>query len=108
MIQEFEKVVFTVDLPEYHLVAGDVGTAVDIFTTAKSALSRCSTLMATPSLSWESKQARCVPSQHLIWCTYAHSPSCPSSHRAALRQPQPDFAESSAQRRLTVIICGAS
>lgn len=30
MIQEYEKVVFTVDLPEYHLMAGDVGVVVDI------------------------------------------------------------------------------
>jgi hypothetical protein len=30
-IQEFEQVVLTVDLPQYHLQAGDVGTVVDIF-----------------------------------------------------------------------------
>jgi hypothetical protein len=29
-IQEYEKVVFTVDLPEYHIAAGDVGTVVFI------------------------------------------------------------------------------
>jgi len=29
-IREFEKVVFTVDLPEYHVAAGDVGTVVEI------------------------------------------------------------------------------
>lgn len=30
MIREYEQVVFTVDLPQYHLMAGDVGTVVDI------------------------------------------------------------------------------
>ena len=30
MIREFEPVVFTVDLPQYGLLAGDVGTVVDI------------------------------------------------------------------------------
>lgn len=29
MIQEFQDVVFTVDLPAYHVAAGDVGTVVD-------------------------------------------------------------------------------
>jgi hypothetical protein len=32
MIQEFEQAVLTVDLSEYGLVAGDVGTVVDITT----------------------------------------------------------------------------
>lgn len=31
MIQEHERVVFTVDLPEHHLAAGDVGTIVHIY-----------------------------------------------------------------------------
>ena len=30
MIREFEPVVFTVDLPRYGLLAGDVGTVADI------------------------------------------------------------------------------
>jgi hypothetical protein len=30
MISELEQVALTVDLPEYHLKAGDVGTVVDI------------------------------------------------------------------------------
>jgi hypothetical protein len=30
MIEEFEQVALTRDLPEYHLQAGDVGTVVDI------------------------------------------------------------------------------
>lgn len=30
MIQEFEPVVFTVDLPQYGLLAGDIGTVADI------------------------------------------------------------------------------
>ena len=30
MIQEFERVALTVDLPEYGFTAGDVGTVVDI------------------------------------------------------------------------------
>lgn len=36
MIQEFEQVVFTVDLPEYHLLAGDVGTVADIHPSGKA------------------------------------------------------------------------
>ncbi len=31
MIQEHEQVILTVDLPEYHLKAGDVGTVVHIY-----------------------------------------------------------------------------
>ena len=30
MIEELERVALTVDLPEYRLVAGDMGTVVDI------------------------------------------------------------------------------
>lgn len=30
MIQEFDEVIFTVDLPHYRLVAGDVGTVVEM------------------------------------------------------------------------------
>jgi hypothetical protein len=30
MIQEFQDVVFTVDLPAFHVAAGDVGTVVDV------------------------------------------------------------------------------
>ncbi|GIL13513.1 MAG: hypothetical protein BroJett038_22330 [Chloroflexota bacterium] len=30
MIRELERVALTVDLPEYHLKAGDMGTVVDI------------------------------------------------------------------------------
>jgi hypothetical protein len=30
MIDEFERVALTVDLPDYHLRAGDMGTVVDI------------------------------------------------------------------------------
>jgi hypothetical protein len=30
MISEFDQVALTVDLPEHHLKAGDVGTVVDI------------------------------------------------------------------------------
>ena len=30
MIQELERVALTVDLPQYHLRAGDMGTVVDI------------------------------------------------------------------------------
>jgi Domain of unknown function (DUF4926) len=30
MIQEFQDVVFTVDLPAFHVAAGDVGTVVDL------------------------------------------------------------------------------
>ncbi|RMG81168.1 MAG: DUF4926 domain-containing protein [Chloroflexi bacterium] len=37
MIQEFEQAVLTEDLPEYGLVAGDVGTVVDITTDGKHA-----------------------------------------------------------------------
>ena len=36
MIQEFEQVVFTVDLPEYHLLTGDVGTVADIHMSGKA------------------------------------------------------------------------
>lgn len=32
MIRELERVALTTDLPEYHLVAGDIGTVVDITT----------------------------------------------------------------------------
>ena len=35
MIREFAPVVFTVDLPQYHLLAGDVGTVVDIHPSGK-------------------------------------------------------------------------
>lgn len=35
MIQEFEQAVLTVDLPNDGLVAGDVGTVVDITTNGK-------------------------------------------------------------------------
>lgn len=34
MINEFDQVVLTVDLPQFHLKAGDVGTVVDITPTA--------------------------------------------------------------------------
>ena len=37
MIQEFEQAVLTVDLPDDGLIAGDVGTVVDITTDGKSA-----------------------------------------------------------------------
>lgn len=37
MIQEFEQAVLTVDLPDDGLVAGDVGTVVDITTSGKAA-----------------------------------------------------------------------
>jgi hypothetical protein len=30
MIEEFERVALTVDMPDYHLRAGDMGTVVDI------------------------------------------------------------------------------
>lgn len=30
MIEEFDQVALVIDLPEYHLKAGDVGTVVDI------------------------------------------------------------------------------
>ena len=36
MIQEFEPVVFTVDLPQYGLLAGDVGTVADIHPSGKA------------------------------------------------------------------------
>ncbi len=36
MIREFEPVVFTVDLPQYGLLAGDVGTVVDIHPSGKA------------------------------------------------------------------------
>jgi len=32
MIRELERVALTVDLPDYHLKAGDMGTVVDITT----------------------------------------------------------------------------
>jgi len=35
MIQEFEQVALVVDAPQYGLVAGDVGTVVDITTDGK-------------------------------------------------------------------------
>ena len=37
MIREFEQAVLTVDLPDEGLVAGDVGTVVDITTNGKAA-----------------------------------------------------------------------
>ncbi len=36
MIREFEPVVFTVDLPQYGLMAGDVGTVADIHPSGKA------------------------------------------------------------------------
>lgn len=36
MIREFESVVFTVDLPRYGLLAGDVGTVADIHASGKA------------------------------------------------------------------------
>ena len=36
MIREFEPVVFTVDLPQYGLLAGDVGTVADIHQSGKA------------------------------------------------------------------------
>lgn len=36
MIQEFEQVVFTVDLPEYRLLAGDVEMVADIHPSGKA------------------------------------------------------------------------
>ena len=36
MIWEFESVVFTVDLPQYGLLAGDVGTVADIHPSGKA------------------------------------------------------------------------
>ncbi len=35
MIQEFDQVALTVDLPKFHLKAGDVGTVVDITPNGK-------------------------------------------------------------------------
>jgi hypothetical protein len=35
MLQEFEQVALVVDAPDYGLVAGDVGTVVDITTDGK-------------------------------------------------------------------------
>lgn len=35
MIQEFEQVALVVDAPQYGLVAGDVGTVVDVTTDGK-------------------------------------------------------------------------
>lgn len=37
MIKEFEQAVLTIDLPDDGLVAGDVGTVIDITTDDKSA-----------------------------------------------------------------------
>lgn len=34
MIQEHEQVILTVDLPEYHLKAGDVGTVIHVYGNA--------------------------------------------------------------------------
>jgi hypothetical protein len=31
MFEEHERVVLTIDLPEYHLIAGDVGTVVHLY-----------------------------------------------------------------------------
>ena len=31
MIHEYDRVIFTEDLPEYHLAAGDVGTVVHVY-----------------------------------------------------------------------------
>jgi hypothetical protein len=36
MIREFEQVVFTVDLPQYGLLAGDVGAVADIHPSGKA------------------------------------------------------------------------
>jgi len=36
MIREFEQVVFTVDLPQYGLLTGDVGTVADIHPSGKA------------------------------------------------------------------------
>ena len=36
MIREFEPVVFPVDLPQYGLLAGDVGTVADIHPSGKA------------------------------------------------------------------------
>src|SRR5260221_9837056 len=36
MIREHERVALTVDLPERHLQAGDVGTVVHVYTTSKA------------------------------------------------------------------------
>jgi hypothetical protein len=36
MIREIEPVIFTVDLPQYGLLAGDVGTVADIHTAGKA------------------------------------------------------------------------
>ena len=36
MIQEFESVIFTMDLPQYGLLAGDVGTVADIHSAGKA------------------------------------------------------------------------
>ena len=36
MIREFERVVLTVDLPQYGLQAGDVGTVADIHPSGKA------------------------------------------------------------------------
>ena len=35
MIKEFEQVALTIDLPDHHLKAGDVGTVVDITPNGK-------------------------------------------------------------------------
>jgi uncharacterized protein DUF4926 len=36
VIREFEQVVFTVDLPQYGLLTGDVGTVADIHPSGKA------------------------------------------------------------------------
>jgi hypothetical protein len=36
MIHEHERVILTADLPEHHLVAGDVGTVVHIYPAGKA------------------------------------------------------------------------
>ena len=36
MINEHERVVLTVDLPEHNLKAGDVGTVVHVYSTGKA------------------------------------------------------------------------
>ncbi len=35
MIREFDQVALTVDLPDYHLQSGDVGTVVDVTPNGK-------------------------------------------------------------------------
>ncbi len=36
MIPEHERAVLTVDVPEYHLKAGDMGTVVHVYSTGKA------------------------------------------------------------------------